>query len=279
MKRMRSILSAWGSVVLCLFFVLDAGSSFGADKHGQEAIRLVEPRTFGVPIKGIPFSAKLNIEYTPVSASQSPTPQTHRRAMFYRNSDGNIRVEVFAPTPGQNDAAPALISITDPGKKVGHLLDVRNHIDYRVPLQIIPFVGTGCCPEKMMALESSELFILAAAGVKMPLLRAGWRGDGLSVDPTAQINGFDVEGYGDKLTLPEGKNGSDKEIVVTIKAWYAPVMKAVMLIEVSDSRSGTTRIALADVKRTEPETALFQVHPGYRTIDEQAGFSLKLADR
>lgn len=130
-----------------------------------------------------------------------------------------------------------------------------------------------------MALQFSESFLLAAAGKRFPLLQPGWRGDGLSVDRIAQINGFDVEGYGDKLTLPKGKNGNDNDIIITMKAWYAPAMKTVMLIEVSDSRSGATRIALAGVKRAEPEAALFQVPSGYRTVDEQADFSLQLADR
>lgn len=126
---MRSVLNSWATTILCLFFILNAGSSLGADKHSQEAIRLVEPRTFGMPIKGVPFSAKLDIEYTSVSASQSSTSQTHRRAMFYRNSDGNIRVEVFAPASSEHNAALALIAITDPEKRVGHLLDVRNRIE------------------------------------------------------------------------------------------------------------------------------------------------------
>lgn len=113
----------------------------------------------------------------------------------------------------------------------------------------------------------------------MPNLGYGSRGEGLSVAPIGNITGFSVEGYGQKLTLPKGRNGNDKDVVVTIKAWYAPGIKTAMLIEVADSRVGTTRISLTDIKRTEPETALFNMPPGYHTVDEQENFSLRLAAR
>jgi len=241
-----------------------------------QEIFFVQPRPVGHPIVGTPLSAEVSIEYTPTPGEGSPVFPKRRSAMLYRNSDGKTRVEIFRHVPREQNERPEIIDFTDPKECIGDVLDVRNHIDHRISLREVPFMmAGGCCPEKMIALQSAELSLLTVAGKTMPNLGYGSRGDGINVDPIAEIDGFDVEGYGQRLTLPKGTNGNQKDITVTIKTWYAPSIKAVMLIEVIDSRSGITKIGLSNVKKGEPEPSFFVLPSGYRLVEEKESFNLR----
>ncbi len=185
-------------------------------------------------------------------------------------------MEILAPAEGDQGERSVIAELADPGAGISDILDSQNRVDHRVTLARMGFMmAGGCCPEKMIALQSAETFLLTSAEKAVPNLGLGARGDSFSPEPIQRIEGFIVEAYGEKLTSPEGVQGREQAIVFTIKAWYAPDIKLAMFINISDSRYGESKIRLINIKMGEPKASLFKVPPGYRTVEEKDTFTIR----
>jgi hypothetical protein len=236
----------------------------------DESTRFVQPRLVGAPIVGAPLIASVTIQHS-LSTGAAAGDLESRRAVFYRSSDGKTRTDMFTEITGDQQSNPKLIALTDPKRGMTEMLDPSSRIDCHIKVQEVPFImAGGCCPEKMIALQSSELSLLQATGLEIPRLGLGWRGDSVEVDPITDIDGFGVEGYGQRFTLRNAANGNRQDITITVKSWYAPKIKAVLGLEVSDSRSGTTKVRLSHLQLKEPEDSLFTVPTEYRVVGQKA---------
>ena len=81
------------------------------------------------------------------------------------------------------------------------------------------------------------------------------------------IDGIPVTGTKTTTTIPAGAIGNDKDLLITRETWYSPDLKLVIQSTQTDPRFGETTYSLANIQRSEPDPALFQVPAGY-TIEK-----------
>lgn len=81
------------------------------------------------------------------------------------------------------------------------------------------------------------------------------------------LEGVESEGTRNTSTLPAGAIGNDRPIQAVSERWYSPDLQTVMMSRHSDPRTGEETFRLTNVTRGEPSPDLFQVPPGYRTLE------------
>jgi hypothetical protein len=69
-------------------------------------------------------------------------------------------------------------------------------------------------------------------------------------------------------TIPVGAEGNDRALTVVVETWESRDMGIILLQKNSDPRSGNSIKRMTNLKRTEPDAALFQVPTDY-TISDQ----------
>lgn len=82
-----------------------------------------------------------------------------------------------------------------------------------------------------------------------------------------QIEGIEAGGMRRTETIPAGRIGNDRPIVVTDERWESPELKLIMLSEHHDPRTGDVEYRLTNVSRAEPPHDLFTVPPDYKIVD------------
>ena len=75
---------------------------------------------------------------------------------------------------------------------------------------------------------------------------------------TQVIEGVTAEGTREIRTIPAGKIGNEKPIVITAERWTSPDLQTVVLSKRNDPRFGETVYKLTDIVRSEPDPSLFQ---------------------
>jgi hypothetical protein len=109
-----------------------------------------------------------------------------------------------------------------------------------------------------------------------------WVGKDKSYEKTAtnlgtkNFDGVVAEGKGKSYTIPAGKIGNQKPIVVSSESWYAPDLQITVYSKHSDPRVGDTIYRVANLKRGEPSADLFRVPSDYTVKDPLANLSGKI---
>lgn len=86
---------------------------------------------------------------------------------------------------------------------------------------------------------------------------------------TKSIDGIEAEGTRSTITIPVGKIGNDRAIEIVSERWYSPSLQAVLISKHSDPRMGDTVYRLTNIKRAEPDPALFRVPADYKILEGQ----------
>jgi hypothetical protein len=84
------------------------------------------------------------------------------------------------------------------------------------------------------------------------------------------IEGVLVSGKRITTTIPTGKVGNDRPIVVVHEEWRSPELKILVKTIDTDPRTGEQTMELQGLVRTDPDAALFQVPAGYQVKDMAA---------
>lgn len=87
---------------------------------------------------------------------------------------------------------------------------------------------------------------------------------------TREFDGVKAEGKLRSYEIPAGEIGNHAPIAVADETWYAPELQMTVFAKHSDPRSGEFVYRLENLKRAEPEAALFAVPPDYQVRDVQA---------
>lgn len=89
-------------------------------------------------------------------------------------------------------------------------------------------------------------------------------GDGVTTSLGArEFDGVRADGTKTTWTIPAGRIGNEKPIEIVSERWYAPDLMLVVATRRSDPRSGETSYRLTNLKRGEPDAALFKVPADY----------------
>lgn len=82
-----------------------------------------------------------------------------------------------------------------------------------------------------------------------------------------EIEGVKAEGSVRSYEIPAGEIGNRNAIVVSDETWYSPELQITLLTKHSDPRSGDNTYRLDNIKRGEPDAALFTVPSDYTVKD------------
>jgi hypothetical protein len=85
---------------------------------------------------------------------------------------------------------------------------------------------------------------------------------------TQTIEGVSAQGKRETVTIPAGEIGNERPIEVVTETWFSPELHTMVLRKHSDPRLGDSTYRLTDIKRNEPDAALFQPPPGTKVSVE-----------
>ncbi len=83
----------------------------------------------------------------------------------------------------------------------------------------------------------------------------------------SSMDGLDVTGTKETLTINAGAVGNDKPLVTTKEFWYSPDLLTNLAVTRNDPRQGLQSIHLSNVSRSEPDPQIFAVPSGF-TVQE-----------
>lgn len=79
---------------------------------------------------------------------------------------------------------------------------------------------------------------------------------------TQTIEGVSAQGKRETVTIPAGQIGNERPIEIVTETWFSPELHTMVLRKHSDPRMGDSTYRLTDIKRNEPDAALFQPPAG-----------------
>jgi hypothetical protein len=164
---------------------------------------------------------------------------THLFAMVARDSQGRIYRErrSFVPVDSKEESRLNVIMIFDPVTHTRTECNVAaKHCDvtgYHAP--------TSFAPAPAGSLDNGKRFLTR---------------ESLGTDV---MDGINVVGTRETLTIEAGVVGNSQPLAVTREFWYSPDLQVNLAITRKDPREGTQIIHVGDVSRSEPDPALFKV--------------------
>ncbi|MBK9168476.1 MAG: hypothetical protein IPM24_13540 [Bryobacterales bacterium] len=226
----------------------------------------------GRVVKGAPYSAE---RVTEMTQSLVDGNRIHHKltAKEFRDGEGRTRHEEAhgAALPGTG-ATRGTISLYDPVEGVNWILDPVEKKARKLPAPPLPppppTVSGGFAGEFSGRMVVRSLAIDAQpAPVWTPL--AGGPGAAQEQESLGKrvIDGMECEGTRYVRVIPEGAIGNERPIRVEGERWFSKELQAMVETRNIDPRTGETRMQLTNIRRGEPDPALFRVPPDYEIVD------------
>ena len=278
-----------------LIFVLAAACSVMAQEAGTVAIQAapirVSTMAFGAfgapaaPIKGAPFTATITNESVQTLAdgthiTQSSTGQTAR------DSQGRTRQDTPLPSIGNLSAtdAPHIVFLQDPVAGTSYTLNLTDKTAWKNPMPPPPPGGVpgGVTVSSTTSVSANTFYVRTGDGPPppdAPLPPPGAQvfiqkrlaedaGDVTTEDlGTQTMEGVQVTGTRTTQTIPAGKIGNDRPIVITTEVWTSPDLKTTVLSKRNDPRMGEQTFKLTNIQRSEPDPSLFTVPSDFKVTE------------
>jgi len=230
------------------------------------------------PVKGAPFCAAVTTEHTQ-SFADGNRIHTAENSSICRDSEGRTRREASLNLlgAGPQASAPKLITILDPVAGVRYMLDSENKVAHKMTLP-----PPGSSPDRGLP-KGGEMFIMrsasGAAGQTFSTNMSYRKAEHDSNEPSPiaenladqMINGIHATGTRITTTIPSGKMGNDKPIVVTSERWYSPDLKATVMTKHDEPWAGELETQFTNVNVSEPDPSLFTVPSDYKIVDDKDG--------
>lgn len=215
-------------------------------------------------VKGAPYSAEV-INESIQTLSDGNRIVHSSTSRVYRDSEGRTRREEDRPS------GPPAISISDPVGGNFWSLDVDARTARQSPALPRVFGGTVNRNGELNAINvliNGQLSSFIARGGNGGLFVVGASNEQTVEEKLAPrtIEGVRVEGVRRTTTIPMGAIGNERAIVVTSEQWTSPELKALVLSESNDPRTGASAYKLVNLKRGDQPASLFQVPADYTTV-------------
>jgi hypothetical protein len=139
--------------------------------------------------------------------------------------------------------------------------------------------GDGAAPMAWSGTDNSFAFAFGP-GTPFPIMAP--MGEGVSTSlGSRDFDGVRADGSRTTWTIPAGKIGNEKPIEVFSERWHAPELMLVVHTRYVDPRSGERTYRLSQIKRGEPDAALFKVPADYqvRSRGEERKREREMRDR
>jgi hypothetical protein len=232
--------------------VLSGVSSGGGEAGGFVYHEVMRGGEF---VKGAPYTATAVTETTQVLADGNRIVN-RSTAWLARDSEGRTRreesVDHFGPVAVEN---ARLVFIMDPMAKTQTILNLDDHTATFTKFEAA----------KVITVEQKRL--AADTGVSPAKNLVDVKRDSLGVDT---IEGISCDHLLTTETIPEGRIGNERPIVVTSDTCASAELHLLLLRKRNDPRYGTSDYQLKDIKRGEPNATLFQVPAGFKVVETTA---------
>jgi hypothetical protein len=279
-----------------LMFLLAAACSMMAQEAGPVVIQAAPLRVGGMafgamgapaaPIKGAPFSATITNESVQTLSDGTHITQSSSGSTA-RDSQGRTRQDTPLPTIGNLSAsdAPHIVIIHDPVAGTSYTLNLTDKTAWKNPMPPPPPPGVpgGVTVSSSTAISTNTVYVRTGDGPPpppdAPLPPPGAQvffqkrlaedaGDVTTEDlGTQTMEGVPVTGTRTTQTIPVGKIGNDRPIVITTEVWTSPDLKTTVLSKRSDPRMGDQTFKLTNIQRSEPDSSLFTVPSDFKVTE------------
>ena len=226
-------------------------------------------------VKGAPYSATAITESIQTLGDGNQIIQRNEAA-YYRDREGRIRIDQTLKSIGKWTVAgdPArIITIWDPVAGHSYSLNPREQtalIDPNGPLKKFALLRSPNKPP--LPPDISDHPKPKGPSVNKP------KSDPVTTDSpdrrkkeslgTKTIEGVSADGTRTTRIIPAGEIGNVRPIEIVDESWYSPELQMLLLTRHKDPRSGEANYRLTNIKRIDPEPALFEIPGGYRTLDK-----------
>jgi len=208
-------------------------------------------------VTGAPYTATAVIESTQTLADGNHFVN-HSTVQLARDSKGRERREETISKVGELQVTgTAVVFIHDPVAQLDYVLDPTHHT-----FKTAKASQTASPPGSLHLPDSNGT---AVRPERPPSQRRQVIRESLG---TQVMEGLNVEGTRVTSTIPAGLFGNERAFSVSVETWYCPDLHIVVLRKRSDPRNGDTVYRLTDIRRVQPDAALFQVPSDYKSISE-----------
>ncbi len=218
-------------------------------------------------VKGAPFSADEVTETTQTLADGNRIVNRQQGA-YYRDSEGRTRVEHSMLGPGSSAGDKAsMIAIIDPVGGLSYSFHSNAREAHKFALNA-PVEGLDQVRQHIAKMKAEA----AASGASehnmaMKKVTPEFAKDALG---TQTIEGVTAQGTRSTQTFAAGAFGNERPIVATTETWFSPELQMVILTRHVDPRFGETVHKLTNIRKGEPDAALFSVPASYTVTDGPA---------
>jgi hypothetical protein len=236
------------SRLLAISTVLFLSPLMAVAQYGGAAVAALNGEDAGI-VKNQPCIWVQRIAIT-THGPDGTTITRYRTERKWRDANGRFRREIATTTEGQEPVFQ-IATILDPVKNTITTL----HMDTKIANVVHMPSGT-----LHSYVDADEREMLAAPGVQIKVEQLKKK----------EIMGVSVVGRRVTRTRPPGSIGNNKTIVSVNERWDAPDLKIMMWRTLDDPRQGE-HSEVTELKRVEPDAALFQVPSDYAMNEAQGG--------
>lgn len=211
-------------------------------------------------VQGAPYTATAITENTQVLADGNRIVNK-RSAFIARDGQGRVRrEETFGPGGSESKK---VVLITDPSNKTEVVLNPDEQM-----ARVVKRKEGGA--NVIILNQQKKVEIEKKTATEMKGMAIERRHEDMGqlkreTLPSQVIEGLNCDGERITRTIPAGTIGNEKPLEIVSETWTSPELHVMVMRKRSDPRSGETLYHLTDIKRGEPDPALFQVPNNYKS--------------
>jgi hypothetical protein len=237
------------SIAAVLVVFLSTG--YAALTHAQQALHAPDGGTRETltsivvpPLPNAPFSATVQTEWTKYLADGA-TQFTQNHRLIARDGLGRVFQErrTFGPKGSPIGSQVWRTELAEPSTRTVAYCDIRTHV-----CELHPYAAPALTTPAAGPLGNPPGFVSENLG-------------------SQTLNGLDLIGTRETQTLNPLVTGSDRPIVVVKEFWYSRLLGVNVLTTRNDPRSGKEVFTVTDIRRGEPDRALFALPADARVVD------------
>jgi TonB family protein len=205
-------------------------------------------------VKNAPFTGEMVCESI-LTRNDGSFKQAKHTTRYYRDGAGRIRREILLEIDGEI---------------LKHQFEVIDHFGGQ-NFTLYPQNRTvikSSSPIRSLAevpVESKTLIFECGSGNEFLISSKGYAYPGGKIESlgTRVIEGVEAEGTRFTLIIPTGKINNEIPVEAGYERWYSRELQLDVMIKMSDPRGMKSTGRLINIKRGEPDAALFEIPPDY----------------
>lgn len=215
----------------------------------------------GRTVSGSPFSAQI-VSTSTQTLQDGSHINRNITATVARDSQGRTyrqqTMDNLGPVP--TGASKTTVFIHDPVAHTSHVLSMDSKTDMMSNLPQRQRGPRGAGPNPPANAPQAET-----------RTRPQRKGETVESLGSQMMEGVMADGTRITHTIAAGTIGNEHEIKVVSETWYSKDLRTVVMSKHIDPRMGESVFKLTNIQRTEPDSTLFQVPPGFKVTEQRHG--------